>query len=294
MLQSVKELYGYSVLSRDGMLGTVDELLFDDEEWVVRYLVVDISDLILNRRVLISTEAVEWVDDRERGIKLKLAGDTILDSPELNNDMPVSRQYEAALRRYYEWPIYWGQSAFLDTEQTKGLGASQIPDEDEPNPDAGERIIPGVTDEQDLMPDPSLESYPAESDEEEVREMEFAGPEEEIQERTSSSHLRSSRELANYRVSAEELPVGYVEDFLINRDRGVWNCRYMIITPQNRQGGRPLIPFSVIRHISWSMSEITVEIPRDSIKHSPRVDPARPIPPDLEQKALNYYDRLEY
>jgi hypothetical protein len=291
MLQSVKELNGYAIQARDGVLGTVDELLFDDEEWLVRYLVVDISDLILNRRVLIGVEIVDWIDSREQRIKVRINRDEVLQSPELNQDMPVSRQYETALRRYYEWPIYWGQNEFLDTEQTKGL-ASQIPDEDENNSDSAERIIPGITDEQDMGSDLGLQNYPLESDEEEVREMEFAGPEEEIQETSSSSHLRSSRELASYRVMADEMSVGYVEDFLI--DSSGWNCRYLVVTPQNRQGGRPLVPFHLIRKISWSLSQINVEASRDAIRRSPRIDPARPISPNLEREALDYYDRLEY
>ena len=41
MLSSIKKLDGYRILASDGEVGTVAEAYFDDEQWVVRYLVVD-------------------------------------------------------------------------------------------------------------------------------------------------------------------------------------------------------------------------------------------------------------
>ena len=41
MLNSIKKLDGYRILASNGEVGTVAEAYFDDEQWVVRYLVVD-------------------------------------------------------------------------------------------------------------------------------------------------------------------------------------------------------------------------------------------------------------
>ena len=43
MLQSIKKLDGYRILATagEGEVGTVEEAYFDDEQWVIRYLVVD-------------------------------------------------------------------------------------------------------------------------------------------------------------------------------------------------------------------------------------------------------------
>ena len=42
MLNSIKKLNGFRILASDGEVGAVAEsVYFDDEQWVVRYLVVD-------------------------------------------------------------------------------------------------------------------------------------------------------------------------------------------------------------------------------------------------------------
>ncbi|HEX6102828.1 MAG TPA: PRC-barrel domain-containing protein, partial [Alphaproteobacteria bacterium] len=41
MLYRVDHLRGYTIRATDGEIGTVDDLLFDDRSWIVRYVVVD-------------------------------------------------------------------------------------------------------------------------------------------------------------------------------------------------------------------------------------------------------------
>lgn len=41
MLREVKELHGLTLHALDGEVGEIDEILFDDEHWTVRYLIVD-------------------------------------------------------------------------------------------------------------------------------------------------------------------------------------------------------------------------------------------------------------
>jgi uncharacterized protein YrrD len=46
------------VLASDGEIGKVKEIYFDDDRWVVRYLVVDTGGWLTRRHVLISPHAV--------------------------------------------------------------------------------------------------------------------------------------------------------------------------------------------------------------------------------------------
>jgi hypothetical protein len=291
MLHSATELFGFSLHTRDGVIGTVDDLLFDDEEWWVRYLVIDISEMLLNRKVLIAPVAIKWINAAEKHVRVSLSKEKIYSSPEVNTQLPVSRQYEVALRRYYEWPVYWGQVSFLDSPQVKGLGEPQIQDEDAGNPELNEAVIPGVTDEESLEPDQTLKLMPGESDEEEVREMEFAGPEEDTGDTSSSSHLRSARSMRDYRVNAEEQPMGFLDDFFVDNEE--WSLRFMSITPQNRQGGRSLVPIQMIEKVSWLRSELDVNSPKEIIRKAPRYDVGAPLSADLEKRVYAYYDRLE-
>lgn len=48
-LIEVKQLYGVAIQGLDGEIGRGDELLFDDEFWTVRYLIVNIWSHSLER-----------------------------------------------------------------------------------------------------------------------------------------------------------------------------------------------------------------------------------------------------
>ena len=57
MLRSVKQLYGDKLAASDGEIGQVKDFYFDDQSWVVRYLVADTVSWLSGRKVLISPHA---------------------------------------------------------------------------------------------------------------------------------------------------------------------------------------------------------------------------------------------
>ena len=108
MLNKAKTLKGYKLGGLDGDIGTVKEFYFDDQHWTVRYLVADTGNWLTARQVLISPHALVAVNREEQHIEIGLTKKQIEDSPSLNSDKPVSRQFEKAYYGYYGWPIYWG------------------------------------------------------------------------------------------------------------------------------------------------------------------------------------------
>jgi len=107
MLRSLKELYGYKILALDGDIGKVHDFYFDDESWIVRYLVVDTGPWILGRKVLISPLALGQPDWMARKFPVSLTRDDVKNSPDVNTEYPVSRQQQEALHNYFSWPAYW-------------------------------------------------------------------------------------------------------------------------------------------------------------------------------------------
>ena len=107
MLNKAKTLTGYKLNSRDGEIGKVKEFYFDDKYWTVRYLVADTGDWLTGRQVLISPYALGFVNKGEQTIVVDLTKKQIEDSPSLNTDKPVSRQFEESYYGYYRWPMYW-------------------------------------------------------------------------------------------------------------------------------------------------------------------------------------------
>ncbi len=106
VLWNFDELCGYSINARDGSLGRVDDLLFDDASWTMRYFVVDTAWLF-GRRVLLSPAAVGIPQKDDKTVPVMLTKQQVEDSPSVDTDAPVSRQEEKALQRHYGWPEYW-------------------------------------------------------------------------------------------------------------------------------------------------------------------------------------------
>jgi hypothetical protein len=107
MLYKAKALKGYTLHSLDGEIGKVKEFYFDDQHWAIRYLVADTGSWLTDRQVLISPYALVAVMGKEQQIAVNLTRKQIEDSPSLDTDKPVSRQFEEEYYGYYGWPTYW-------------------------------------------------------------------------------------------------------------------------------------------------------------------------------------------
>jgi sporulation protein YlmC with PRC-barrel domain len=108
MLIKIKSLAGFKLDGRDGEIGKVRDFYFDDQHWTIRYLVADTGNWLTGRQVLISPYALLVANKEEQHIAIDLTKKQIEDSPSLNSDKPVSRQFEEAYYGYYGWPAYWG------------------------------------------------------------------------------------------------------------------------------------------------------------------------------------------
>lgn len=93
---------------KDGHLGRCKDILFDDKNWVVRYLVVAPNPWIpKSKKVVISPIAISDVDHKQETIALKMTKDQLKGSPTLDEHAPVSREFEEAMFRYYGYAFYW-------------------------------------------------------------------------------------------------------------------------------------------------------------------------------------------
>lgn len=107
MLFKAKTLEKYKLKGKDGELGKVEEFYFDDNHWAVRYLVADTGNWLTGRQVLISPYALVSINKEEENIVVNLDEKQIEESPSLETDKPVSRQFEKIYFSYYGLPAYW-------------------------------------------------------------------------------------------------------------------------------------------------------------------------------------------
>jgi hypothetical protein len=71
---------GYHLFANDGEIGHVDDFLID-EDWTVRYLVVDTSNFIGGKAVLISSADIVNIDSPEKKIHVNLSREQIKHAP---------------------------------------------------------------------------------------------------------------------------------------------------------------------------------------------------------------------
>jgi hypothetical protein len=99
MLRSLYVMLDYHIAAIDGVQGTVQDCLFDDESWIVHYLVAETPSPLGERKVLILPFAVGRPDWERKRLPVLLTSEQIRTSPPLEADMPVSRQRQSGLKQ---------------------------------------------------------------------------------------------------------------------------------------------------------------------------------------------------
>jgi hypothetical protein len=98
----------YKLLCLDGEIGKVKEFYFDDNHWVVRYLVINTGNMLTGKQVLISPYSLTDIVEHSEQIVVNLTKKQIEGSPSPDTDKPVSKQFEKSHQGYYGYPKYWG------------------------------------------------------------------------------------------------------------------------------------------------------------------------------------------
>jgi hypothetical protein len=256
MLRGVKEFEGYAIRATDGDIGHVHDVFFDADQWTLRYFVVDTGPWLLGRRVLIAPVALKTPDWNARVLPVELTKEQVKDSPDVDTDMPVSRQQQIAYHDYYRWPYYWGGGGFLGT----GAGVGVAP-----------------------------EAFLWGKDGPDIRE---TGREELASE--GDPDLHSARAVMGYRIAASDGDFGHVDDFLI--EDGSWVIRYLVIDTGGllKAGKKALVAPPWIEYVSWRDSKVSVDLPRAKIETAPDFDPAHPPTRDYEQELHRHYGLPDY
>jgi hypothetical protein len=84
MLHKTEEMRGYHIQALDGAIGHVDDFLIDESGWQLSYLVVDTSNWIGGRWVLISADTLARVDSPDRKIHVNLTRKQVEDGPSVD------------------------------------------------------------------------------------------------------------------------------------------------------------------------------------------------------------------
>src|ERR1700728_5436391 len=101
MLRNSKDLEECAVVATDGSIGDVKDLYFDDEAWVIRYLVVSTGKWLANRKVLISPFALSQPQWTQKLLRASITTEQVKNSPDIDTERPVTRHHEIQYLKYY-------------------------------------------------------------------------------------------------------------------------------------------------------------------------------------------------
>lgn len=107
MLHKTSQLYSQDAIATDGDVGNCVDIIMDDRLWAIRYLVINTGNWLNDRKVLISPTAVIQTKLSEDSISTRLTKNEIENSPPLDADAPVSREYEIQYNKYFGYHMYW-------------------------------------------------------------------------------------------------------------------------------------------------------------------------------------------
>jgi len=253
MKRSINSLIGYTISATDGELGKVNEFFFDDFSWSIRYLVVDTGTWLTDRKVLIPHAALGTTDWKLRIFHVNLTMDQIRKSPDIDTEKTVSRQKEIELHDYYGLPVYWGNDFY-----TTPIGMM---------PFVPIGLIPVAPNNDDKILEADKKSG---------------------QQSHGDPHLRSTKNVKGYHISADDGEIGHVEDYIVDDEK--WKLCYLVVNTHNWiPGKKVLILLRWIKLINWDESMVFVNLSRESIKNSPEFDASLPISNEYETEFFKHY-----
>jgi sporulation protein YlmC with PRC-barrel domain len=132
MLASLTELKTYRVQGTDGDLGKINDLCFRQNEWIARYVVVEMEDL--EREALLLSSYLGRLNRETHTLSADVRREQVTNTDPPDRSQPLGEQEELRLHDEYGWPAYWWQEEY-DLGPVGGLWSEepQAPeDPDEP------------------------------------------------------------------------------------------------------------------------------------------------------------------
>lgn len=99
-LRSFREVCNYSIRTKDGFKGKLNDLIIDDSNWEVKYIIIDLNGSIpWSRKVLINVNWIERISYPKKSIKINLNSDSLLNSKDFNpnelvNTKKVTKRFD--------------------------------------------------------------------------------------------------------------------------------------------------------------------------------------------------------
>jgi hypothetical protein len=94
MLHRLNRVKGFHIHATDGQIGHVDDFLIDESTWAIQYLVVDTSNFIGGKWVVVSPSVITQIEWGNLRVDVSLTREQIKKGATLENlDVPPSEKW---------------------------------------------------------------------------------------------------------------------------------------------------------------------------------------------------------
>ncbi|UOE95993.1 PRC-barrel domain-containing protein [Alkalihalobacillus sp. LMS39] len=262
MLFYSSSLERYSIEAKDGSIGVVEDVYFDEDNWTIRYLVVNTNPWLPGQKRLISPISIETVDTLVNMVRVDLAKEEIKNSPSIDTHLPISKQYEKKFHDFYGYPPYWvGPGVWGNETYARGLMLQHA------------EVAGGVVKE------------------------DFMKREIDKYEEEGKSLLHSGKEITGkingYRINAKGETFGQVVDILIEKD--TWTIRYFLVeTKKWLPSKEVIVSTDWIQSVNWETREIQMDITKEAVENSPQFIRDKHPDREFEHQLFTHYRRRKY
>lgn len=106
-LRSATEVIGYNISASDDSIGHVVNFIFDQDKWLIRYLVAATKNFLPGKKVLIALPWIKNISWEESSVNVDLKKEQIKNSPVYDPDVQIDKDYEEKLYKHYDREWFW-------------------------------------------------------------------------------------------------------------------------------------------------------------------------------------------
>lgn len=256
MLRALQDLEGCAISATDGAIGHVTDCYFDDEQWVLRFLVVETGSWLDSRKVLISPHAIGQPDWHGKVLPVSITREQVRSSPDVDTGQPVSRHHALQILSHFGFPSFWLGAGSWGSAEFPGAMLTGVGYDDSGAQYLAAQVAAAPVPERD-------------------------------------SHLRSGNALLRYHIEATDGGLGPVKGLLVDEDS--WSIRYLIVDTSNWWlGHQVLVAPAWIRELRWADAAISVSVTLRAVQNAPVYDPVAPLDREWEASLFAHHGRAAY
>lgn len=215
------ELKNYSIHAKDGEMGKIKDIYFNDQNWGIRYAIVDTRKWLPGRKVLLPPDIFINVDKDEAYVAVEYDKEMVRNSPPVPENEDLSKEQENNLVDYYGWNGFQ-DNVLLGTERGP-IGTF------EPN-----RTVNGkVPEELHLQREQNRDK--------------------------NENHLRSEDETIGFKVHAKDGKLGRLVDMIYDPEQ--WKMNYIVVNSNENLSEEELYIYRVeqITTVDWFEKDLYID-----------------------------------